>query len=76
MKLETWLSGSNKTIAQFRKELGVSSIATTYRYLRGERIPRPEIMRRISEITNGQVTPDDFYDSNLGAQAEADQRKA
>jgi hypothetical protein len=32
-----------------------------FRYIKGHRIPRREIMDRIISLTNGFVTPNDFY---------------
>ncbi len=61
MRLEKWLAENSMTVEAFRKELGVQSVTTTYRYINGDRIPLPDIMHKISEITGGQVTPNDFY---------------
>jgi transcriptional regulator with XRE-family HTH domain len=34
--------------------------ASVTRYANGDRIPRPAIMRRITKVTDGQVTANDF----------------
>ncbi|RVT95222.1 XRE family transcriptional regulator [Rhodovarius crocodyli] len=40
---------------------GPNAARTVHRYAGGERIPRPDAMRRIMEATGGKVTPTDFY---------------
>ena len=32
------------------------------KYCLGQRIPRPDVMRKIFDATNGAVTPNDFFD--------------
>lgn len=61
--------------AELGDRLGVGREAVR-KWLRGERIPRPEVMRRIVEVTEGKVGPADFYDlpqvgTSGGAQPEA-----
>jgi transcriptional regulator with XRE-family HTH domain len=46
--------------AAFADRLGVS-VQAVHRYLNGERLPRPDVMVRIAEITGGAVKPNDFY---------------
>ena len=60
MKLETYLSKTQKTPAAFAIELGKSSASGVMKWLRMERTPRPHEMRRIFDVTNGKVTPNDF----------------
>ncbi len=50
--------------------IGVTEQAVRH-YLRGERIPAPEVMRRIVAATGGAVTPNDFYDVSAGGDATA-----
>lgn len=61
MQLREWLIKNGKTPDQFRREIGLSASASVYRYLCGKRIPRPEIMERIRQATNGEVQPNDFF---------------
>ena len=61
MKLRDFLADRNLSEAELGRLLGVGQ-ATVNRYIRGERIPRPEVMRRIVEVTEGKVGPADFYD--------------
>jgi transcriptional regulator with XRE-family HTH domain len=59
MKLKAYISANSLRIADFAKQIGVST-ATAYRMANGSTIPEPETMRRIHEFTNGEVCPDDF----------------
>ena len=61
MKLNQYLAGSEKRQSEIAKAVGVAQ-ATISRYANGLRIPTPEIMARIVAATDGQVTPNDFYD--------------
>ncbi len=45
-----------------RSMLGVRSRTTVLRYINGERVPAPEIMAAIHELTGGAVTLADFID--------------
>lgn len=59
MKLAAYLKDQDITIAMLASRLGVR-VQTIYRYLDGERVPRPELMVRISELTWGKVQPNDW----------------
>ncbi len=61
MQLRDYLNQSNISPINFAGLVGVGH-QNVYRYLSGKRIPSPEIMRRIVVATDGQVTPNDFYD--------------
>lgn len=61
MKLRDFMSARDLSEAHLGRLLGIGQ-ATVNRYVRGERIPRPEVMRRIVEVTEGKVGPADFYD--------------
>ncbi len=65
MKLRDFMSVRELSEAQLGRLLGIGQ-ATVNRYVRGERIPRPDLMRRIVEVTEGQVGPADFYDLPSG----------
>ena len=56
------MAGQKIGDAEFARLIGVGSRMAVMRYRRGERIPRPDVMRRIVEVTEGQVGPADFYD--------------
>ena len=60
MDLRRYLDARNIPIAVFAETLGVS-VQAVHRYLNGERVPRPDVMIRIKQVTNGAVKPNDFY---------------
>ncbi len=69
MKLKDWLKVKGITGKEFAKKLSVDE-QTVSRYCVGKRIPDPDIMRRIAELTAGAVMANDFYElTNDGAVA-------
>lgn len=60
MKIDEYLKQSQTTQAMLASRVGVSVQAVSL-FCLGERIPRPETMRKIYVATNGAVTPNDFY---------------
>jgi len=60
MKLKDFLEKEGISNAEFAKRIGVSKM-TISRYVRGEAIPKPDIMRRIVKDTKNKVTANDFY---------------
>jgi hypothetical protein len=65
MKLKLWLLATNITIAQMARMVRVSE-ASMYGYVYGNAIPRDrKTMDRISIVTLGAVTADDFYRQEL-----------
>ena len=60
MDLRRYLNARDMPIAVFAEMLGVS-VQTVHRYLNAERLPRPDVMVRIAEVTGGAVKPNDFY---------------
>lgn len=60
MKLREYISAQRLTTAEFAKQAGASERAVI-KWMRGERIPRPEMMARISAATKGKVTANDFF---------------
>ncbi len=71
MKLARFLIAHQMTPAAFARLIGVTRNAV-HRYVRGERMPAPEVMERIVQVTEGAVTPNDFYDIALDAGAVAE----
>lgn len=61
MQLSDWLARNRISVADFQRKIGVRSYSTVRRYLLGERVPRPAIMRRIVAETKGKVTANDFH---------------
>ncbi|MGB1918589.1 MAG: helix-turn-helix transcriptional regulator [Candidatus Puniceispirillales bacterium] len=61
MKLSNWLKKSNITVKQFAHDVDVSPSLVS-RYAAGKYIPTRKTMMKIVEVTNGNVTPNDFFD--------------
>jgi DNA-binding transcriptional regulator YiaG len=59
MKLTDYLNLESMTHADFARLIEVSREAVRL-WTAGERTPRKEQMQRIMEVTDGQVTPNDF----------------
>lgn len=59
MLLSDYLKLRGVSQRKFADELGVSAVSVT-RYIKGDRLPHPWVMQRISEVTSGAVTPDDL----------------
>lgn len=59
MTLSQYLALTGLTQQQFGRLIGVTQI-TVSRYVHGLRIPRVEHLRRIAEVTQGAVMPEDF----------------
>ena len=60
MDLRSYLDVHDISIAVFADLLGVS-VQAVHRYVNNERLPRPDVMVRIAEVTGGAVKPNDFY---------------
>lgn len=59
----------------FAAEIGVSRQAL-HRYREGQRTPRPEIMVRIREASNGKVTANDFLPPRVSRAASSKEAAA
>lgn len=65
MQLSEYLQSNDISVSEFARLIGAKSRATIHRYMKpgkGKRIPDETMMPRIHEVTNGQVTANDFYD--------------
>lgn len=63
MRLSDYLSDRPEiTDADFAERIGVSRQAL-WRYKSGDRRPEWDVLAKISEVTNGEVTPNDFLQS-------------
>ncbi len=60
MKLQAWLTENQTSVNDFAESIGVSRQAL-HRYLTGARIPKQDVLARISKATAGKVTANDFY---------------
>lgn len=59
MTLQEYLDAKDLTPIQFAAQVGVTD-ESIRRYVRGVRLPSPEMMRRIARKTRGEVMPNDF----------------
>ncbi|MGC2853931.1 helix-turn-helix domain-containing protein [Novispirillum sp. DQ9] len=73
MKLADYMKVHGLGPSEMARRLKVSH-ATVSRYRDGDRVPEPDVMRRIVEETGGAVLPNDFYD--LPSDPEADRPAA
>lgn len=60
MKLSDYMKSTNTAVREIAEKVGVSRMAVRY-WADEKRMPRPELMKRIVEATNGEVTPNDFF---------------
>ena len=60
MKLCQYLSKHGLSLTAFSNAIDVTP-ESVRRYAAGERMPAPEIMRRIYDQTSGEVTANDFF---------------
>lgn len=61
MKLQNYLALNAVKQKDFAAHIGEKP-ARICMYCLGRRIPRPDVMRKIFDATNGAVTPNDFFD--------------
>lgn len=61
MHLSIYLKQNSLSQATFGEQIGVSQAAVE-RYANKKRVPEPDVMGKIFEVTNGLVTANDFYD--------------
>lgn len=68
MKLAQYLTDKKISPEQFAADMGDMSVSGIRKWMYGERVPRPDQMRKIAELTGGLVEPNDFI---LGAETAA-----
>jgi hypothetical protein len=61
MKLLEWMTKTDTDILEAAEIFGVSPHAIK-KWLRGERLPRDEMKRKIRKISKGMITADDWID--------------
>ena len=66
MKIRAYLKLNKITQGEFADIIGASPQAISC-FCLGQRIPRPDVMRKIFDATNGAVTPNDFFDLPVNA---------
>lgn len=67
MKLNRYLQLTATDDEAFASSIGMS-VSGLRKLKSGERIPRPHTMRRIYEVTGGDVTANDFYEDLMPSQ--------
>jgi len=67
MTIDQYITKEGMTLSQLADRVGVSRAAMS-RYAKGRRIPRPQIMLKISLATSGLVKPSDFFDFSEAAE--------
>lgn len=60
MKLSRYMVQHGLTDEEMSSRIGDVSVSGLRKWLRDERMPRAEQMRRIFEVTDGAVAPNDF----------------
>ena len=60
MKLRTYMAERGIDITDMVQRIGDVSISGFRKWMNDERVPRPDQMRRIAEVTENAVTPNDF----------------
>lgn len=63
--LRRWRREQQLTLEALGEKLGVPA-TTLCNYEIGRRIPRRKIMDRIQQVTQGVITPNDFYAGQAG----------
>lgn len=62
MNLERYIDMNGLNYSQFANILGMVDPRSVARYARKERIPSKHVMSAIYVVTEGIVTPNDFYE--------------
>lgn len=70
MTLSEYLTQNSLSIAAFAARLGVNKSAVS-RWATGARLPRRDMMNRINDATEGEVTANDFFESTAHPQEAA-----
>ncbi|WP_341750218.1 hypothetical protein [Candidatus Tisiphia endosymbiont of Sialis lutaria] len=65
MRLEIWMQWNKRSSGEVAKLFNVSQ-AHIHKYLYEDTIPKRKIMMNIFKITQGAVTPNDFYGCDAG----------
>lgn len=70
MQLSQYMKRHGKSSQQIAEAIGVDNSSVS-RYLAGKRLPTPQVMRKIKQVTNGAVTADDFYEQTADVGSDA-----
>ena len=69
MKLSSYMDEHGLDNATMASKIGGCSAGAVHKWRYGERIPRSRFIIRIREITDGQVTANDFVPSSANEEA-------
>ncbi len=61
MRLNDWRESQGLSFGSLAKLVGASHASVVRRWCIGEMVPSPRFMKRIVEVTAGEVNPNDFY---------------
>jgi len=61
MQLKDYLAEQRLTYSEFARRIGTKHPRTVERYAKGQRMPQRPAMVKIAEVTDGKVTPSDFF---------------
>lgn len=73
MQIDQFLSEREISAAQFAREIPVQK-QTMYKYLKKIVFPSAQVQLRISELTGGRVTPNDWVERRTGVSIGATRR--
>ena len=59
MELKQYLKINNLTSKKFAELIGVNKISIS-RYINGTRFPNKKILKKICDVTNSSINPEDF----------------
>lgn len=62
MSLDEYLKGAKLTRKEFASRIGVKPVSV-YRYIVGERFPKPQVLAAIERETGGAVKASSFYEA-------------
>jgi hypothetical protein len=66
MKLRTYMEANSLDDDAMARLVGDCTHHAVKKWKYGERFPRPEQLKRLSEVTSGQVTANDFVSGSGG----------
>lgn len=70
MKLAAYMTAHRITPETMAAQIGGVSVSGLVKWMRDERVPRPDQQRRIFDVTSGEVSPNDFVLAAAPAEGE------
>lgn len=62
MTLDEYRKEKGLTYNDIAAAIGLGNPMTVMRYCKGQRIPKPDMMKKIYDFSGGAVAPSDYYD--------------